>query len=56
VLSVSKMSGSPLQKMEEEEAPQSMYVFEGTDYSKEPSAADRAAFDRLLEGRYLFYI
>ncbi|XP_053383747.1 chromodomain-helicase-DNA-binding protein 1-like [Mercenaria mercenaria] len=32
-----------------EEAPQSMYVFEGTDYSKEPTAADQKAFDELLE-------
>ncbi|XP_041366763.1 chromodomain-helicase-DNA-binding protein 1-like [Gigantopelta aegis] len=28
--------------------PQSMYVFEGTDYSKETSAADRTAFEELI--------
>ncbi|WAR03360.1 CHD1L-like protein [Mya arenaria] len=32
-----------------EDAPQSMYMFEGTDYSKEPTAADKAAFDKMLE-------
>ena len=29
---------------------QSMYMFEGTDYSKEPSAADLKAFDQLIKG------
>ncbi|XP_060608509.1 chromodomain-helicase-DNA-binding protein 1-like, partial [Ruditapes philippinarum] len=32
-----------------EDAPQTMYMFEGTDYSKEPTAADKKAFDELLE-------
>jgi hypothetical protein len=32
-----------------------MYMFEGTDYSKEPTAADKKAFDELLEGiSYMF--
>ncbi|OWF36362.1 Chromodomain-helicase-DNA-binding protein 1-like [Mizuhopecten yessoensis] len=31
-----------------EEAPSSMYEFEGTDYSKEPSAEDIKAFEKLL--------
>ena len=39
-----------------EEGPASMYVFEGTDYSKEPTAEDRKAFDDLLSGWYLFNI
>ena len=29
-----------------------MYVFEGTDYSNEPSAADKKAFDDLVSGMY----
>ena len=36
-----------------EEGPQNMYVFEGTDYSKEPSSADQKAFDELIEGIYI---
>ncbi|KAL4225128.1 Chromodomain-helicase-DNA-binding protein 1-like [Mactra antiquata] len=32
-----------------DDAPQSMYVFEGTDYSKQPTAADVKAFEELLE-------
>ncbi|KAL5006528.1 hypothetical protein ScPMuIL_015334 [Solemya velum] len=32
----------------EEESSQNMYVFEGTDYSKEPSSADVKAFDELV--------
>ena len=36
-----------------EEGHQSMYVFEGTDYSKEPSSADQKAFDELIEGIYI---
>ena len=35
-----------------EDVPQSMYVFEGTDYSAEPSAADKKAFDDLIAGRF----
>ena len=35
-----------------EDAPQSMYVFEGTDYSAEPTNADRKAFEELLAGMY----
>lgn len=31
-----------------EDAPQSMYMFEGTDYSKEPTAEDQKAFDEML--------
>ena len=38
-----------------EDAPQSMYMFEGTDYSKEPTAADQKAFDELIEGTCIFY-
>ncbi|KAK6180019.1 hypothetical protein SNE40_012242 [Patella caerulea] len=34
---------------EVEEGPQSMYMFEGTDYSNEPTAEDRKAFDALIE-------
>ncbi|ESP00822.1 hypothetical protein LOTGIDRAFT_238503 [Lottia gigantea] len=30
-------------------APQSMYMFEGTDYSNEPSAEDKKTFDALIE-------
>lgn len=33
-----------------EDVPQSMYMFEGTDYSNEPSSADQKAFDQLMEG------
>ena len=33
-----------------------MYVFEGKDYSKEPSAADCQAFQHLVDGNYLPYI
>ena len=29
-----------------------MYVFEGTDYSAEPTAADKKAFDDLIAGRF----
>lgn len=32
-----------------EETPKSMYLFEGTDYSKEPSAADRKKFVEMIE-------
>lgn len=34
-----------------EDAPQSMYMFDGVDYSKEPSAADKTAFDKLIKGK-----
>ena len=34
----------------EESQTQSMYVFEGKDYSQEPSAADLKAFDQLIQG------
>lgn len=34
---------------EEMVAPPSMYVFEGTDYSKEPSTQDQEAFEQLIE-------
>ena len=30
-----------------------MYVFEGKDYSKEPSAADCQTFQQLVDGNYL---
>ncbi|BFZ16162.1 hypothetical protein BsWGS_19201 [Bradybaena similaris] len=33
---------------DKEKSTQSMYVFEGTDYSKEPSAADMKAFEQLI--------
>ncbi|XP_048241979.1 chromodomain-helicase-DNA-binding protein 1-like isoform X1 [Haliotis rufescens] len=33
----------------DEDAPQSMYVFEGTDYSKDTTVADRKALEELLE-------
>ncbi|XP_022305018.2 chromodomain-helicase-DNA-binding protein 1-like isoform X2 [Crassostrea virginica] len=36
-----------------EEGPSSMYEFEGVDYAKEPSAADRKAFDDLLSTEQL---
>lgn len=36
--------------MLDDQGPQSMYVFEGTDYSKEPSTADQKAFEELIEG------
>ena len=35
---------------EEEEGGESMYVFEGMDYSKEPSTDDIKFFDQMLEG------
>ena len=38
--------------MDFDSVPQSMYVFEGTDYSNEPSAADKKAFDDLVSGMY----
>ena len=28
-------------------------MFEGTDYSNEPSAADKKAFDDLVSGKYI---
>ena len=33
------------------ETTESLYVFEGTDYSKEPSADDKKAFDALVTGK-----
>ena len=34
-----------------------MYMFDGVDYSKEPSAADKTAFDKLIEGKFIdFYL
>lgn len=33
------------------EGPASMYEFEGVDYAKEPSAADKKAFDDLLSSK-----
>jgi len=36
------------------EGPSSMYEFEGTDYSKEPTAADIKAFDELIAGTEFF--
>ncbi|XP_060086323.1 chromodomain-helicase-DNA-binding protein 1-like [Ylistrum balloti] len=38
----------PNKSMEIEEGPSSMYEFEGTDYSKEPTAEDIKAFEKLL--------
>jgi hypothetical protein len=32
-----------------------MYMFEGTDYSKEPTAADQKAFDEMIEGMTIQY-
>ena len=40
------------QSLDFDTVPQSMYVFEGTDYSNEPSAADKKAFDDLVSGMY----
>ena len=40
------------QSLDFDSVPQSMYVFEGTDYSNEPSAADKKAFDDLVSGMY----
>ncbi|XP_076113824.1 chromodomain-helicase-DNA-binding protein 1-like isoform X3 [Mytilus galloprovincialis] len=37
------------EEMHDDQGPQSMYVFEGTDYSKEPSTADQKAFEELIE-------
>jgi hypothetical protein len=37
--------------VELEEAPSSMYEFEGVDYTKEPSAADKKAFEDLLSSK-----
>jgi len=34
-----------------QEPKSSLYVFEGKDYSKEPTAADRKAFDELLASK-----
>ncbi|XP_048779718.2 chromodomain-helicase-DNA-binding protein 1-like isoform X2 [Ostrea edulis] len=39
--------------VELEEAPSSMYEFEGVDYTKEPSAADKKAFEDLLSTEQL---
>ena len=39
---------------EEEEGVKNMYIFEGKDYSKEPSAADCDAFQQLVDGICLF--
>ncbi|KAK3102784.1 hypothetical protein FSP39_013885 [Pinctada imbricata] len=39
--------------MEVETGPSSMYMFDGTDYSKEPSAADKKAFEQLIENERL---
>ena len=36
-----------------EEGPSSMYEFEGVDYAKEPSAADKKAFDDLLSSKII---
>ena len=33
-----------------------MYVFEGHDYSKEPSDKDKSAFDELIAGKFLHFI
>jgi len=33
-----------------------MYVFEGTDYSKEPSAADCKVFQQLLDGELSYVL
>ena len=38
---------------DDDEGVKNMYVFEGKDYSKEPSAADRDAFQQLVDGIYL---
>ena len=36
-----------------EEGPSSMYEFEGVDYAKEPSAADKKAVDDLLSSKII---
>ncbi len=33
------------------ETTESLYMFEGTDYSKEPSADDKKAFETLVTGK-----
>lgn len=38
------------EETDENTEPVSMYVFEGKDYSKEPSAADIDAFEKLILG------
>ena len=40
-----------MEEEEEADAGPSMYVFEGKDYAKEPSAADRKSFDQLISGK-----
>jgi len=39
----------------EGDAANNMYMFEGRDYSKEPSAADCQAFQQLVDGDYCFW-
>ena len=45
-----------LDATEEAEVGQSMYMFEGTDYSKEPSTADVQAFEDLIQGNVMVWV
>ena len=46
----SEAFGAGMEEKAADSQTQSMYMFEGKDYSQEPSAADLKAFDQLIQG------